>query len=104
MATRGLMGLVESYPQLKANENFRQLQTDLSDIENKLAAARRFFVSSGLFGTFFELVVGAGSPAPVRFCFPIFLPWLITCSWLLWQSVIVCRPSMAIVSWRSEAA
>ena len=33
----------ESYPNLKANANFQQLQTDLSDIENKLAAARRFF-------------------------------------------------------------
>jgi LemA protein len=42
-ALRQLFALSESYPQLKANENFRQLQTDLSDIENKLAAARRFF-------------------------------------------------------------
>src|SRR3977135_1300334 len=37
-AVRQLFALSESYPQLKANENFRQLQTDLSDIENKLAA------------------------------------------------------------------
>lgn len=42
-ALRQLFALSESYPQLKANENFRQLQGDLSDIENKLAAARRFF-------------------------------------------------------------
>ena len=42
-ALRQLFALSESYPQLKANENFRQLQSDLSDIENKLAAARRFF-------------------------------------------------------------
>ena len=42
-ALRQLFALSEAYPQLKANENFRQLQTDLSDIENKLAAARRFF-------------------------------------------------------------
>jgi LemA protein len=42
-ALRQLFALSESYPQLKANENFRQLQTDLSDIENKLAAVRRFF-------------------------------------------------------------
>ena len=45
-ALRQLFALSESYPQLKANENFRQLQSDLSDIENKLAAARRFFNSA----------------------------------------------------------
>lgn len=42
----GLSGLkiaVENYPDLKANQNFMQLQEELSDIENKLAAARRFF-------------------------------------------------------------
>ena len=33
----------EAYPDLKANTNFQQLQAQLSDIENKLAAARRFF-------------------------------------------------------------
>jgi LemA protein len=38
-----LFALSESYPNLKANANFQQLQSDLSDIENKLAAARRFF-------------------------------------------------------------
>ena len=38
-----LMLLVENYPELKANENFRQLQTELSNIESKIAAARRFF-------------------------------------------------------------
>jgi LemA protein len=42
-ALRQLFALSESYPNLKANENFRQLQDQLSDIENKLAAARRFF-------------------------------------------------------------
>jgi LemA protein len=35
--------VAEAYPDLKANTNFLQLQTELSDIENKLAAARRFF-------------------------------------------------------------
>ncbi|PID68419.1 MAG: hypothetical protein CR968_01755 [Flavobacteriia bacterium] len=42
----GLQGLkiaVENYPDLKANQNFMQLQEELSDIENKLAASRRFF-------------------------------------------------------------
>jgi LemA protein len=38
-----LFALSENYPDLKANANFQQLQASLSDIENKLAAARRFF-------------------------------------------------------------
>jgi len=42
-ALRSLFALSESYPDLKANTNFQQLQNELSDIENKLAAARRFF-------------------------------------------------------------
>jgi LemA protein len=40
---RQLFALSEAYPNLKANENFQQLQMELTDIENKLAAARRFF-------------------------------------------------------------
>jgi LemA protein len=42
-ALQGLKVSVEAYPDLKANTNFLQLQEELSDIENKLAAARRFF-------------------------------------------------------------
>ncbi len=42
-ALRQLFALSEAYPNLKANENFQQLQNQLSDIENKIAAARRFF-------------------------------------------------------------
>ena len=38
-----LIALSEAYPDLKANQNFQALQASLSDIENKLAAARRFF-------------------------------------------------------------
>lgn len=38
-----LMALGEAYPDLKASANFQQLQTDLAEIEDKLAAARRFF-------------------------------------------------------------
>ena len=45
-ALRQLFALSEAYPDLKANQNFQQLQTELSDIENKLAAARRFFNNS----------------------------------------------------------
>ena len=49
MLTSALAGLkvsVEAYPDLKANQNFMQLQQELSDIENKLAAVRRFFNSA----------------------------------------------------------
>jgi len=38
-----LMAVAEAYPDLKANQNFLQLQGELSDLENKIAAARRFF-------------------------------------------------------------
>jgi LemA protein len=41
-----LIALGEAYPDLKANTNFQQLQTELADIENKLSAARRFFNNS----------------------------------------------------------
>src|SRR5258706_10554636 len=42
-ALRQLFALSEAYPDLKANANFQQLQAELTDIENKIAAARRFF-------------------------------------------------------------
>jgi LemA protein len=53
-AAEGLMGaslgrifaLAESYPDLKANTNYVQLQQELSDTENKIAAARRFLNSA----------------------------------------------------------
>ncbi len=45
-ALRQLFAVAEAYPDLKANQNFLQLQSELSDIENKLAAARRFFNSA----------------------------------------------------------
>ncbi len=41
-----LFALAENYPDLKANTNFLELQRELSDIENKIAAARRFFNNS----------------------------------------------------------
>jgi LemA protein len=43
---RQLFALSEAYPDLKANANFQQLQAELTDIENKLAASRRFFNNS----------------------------------------------------------
>jgi LemA protein len=38
-----LFAVAEAYPELKANTNFLQLQTELSDTENKIQAARRFY-------------------------------------------------------------
>ncbi len=78
-ALMNLFAVAENYPQLKADMNFQKLQAELSDIENKIAAARRFFNSAtaeyntaiqqfpanliaGPFGfrdeTFFELAAG----------------------------------------------
>jgi len=45
-ALAGLKVSLEAYPDLKANQNFLQLQQEVSDIENKLAATRRFFNSA----------------------------------------------------------
>lgn len=45
-ALMGLFAVAENYPQLKADTNFLHLQAELSDIENKIAAARRFFNSA----------------------------------------------------------
>ncbi len=42
-SVRGLMIAVEAYPDLKANQNFLQLQDELSDTENKIQASRRFY-------------------------------------------------------------
>ena len=43
LAITKLMAVAENYPDLKANTSFIKLQDELSDIENKIAAARRFF-------------------------------------------------------------
>jgi LemA protein len=45
-ALRQLFALSEAYPDLKANTEFQQLQNELSDLENKIAASRRFFNSA----------------------------------------------------------
>lgn len=42
-ALMGLLAVAEDYPDLKADTNFQKLMDELSDIENKIAAARRFF-------------------------------------------------------------
>lgn len=45
-ALDGLKISVEAYPDLKASQNFMDLQNEISDVENKIAAARRFFNSA----------------------------------------------------------
>lgn len=45
-ALKNLFAVSENYPNLKANENFLELQRELSDTENKIQAARRFFNST----------------------------------------------------------
>ena len=47
-ALRQLFAVAEAYPQLRASENFRELQIELSDTENKIQAARRFYNSTVL--------------------------------------------------------
>src|SRR3989338_7171610 len=44
-ALKTLFAVAENYPNLKANENFVELQRELSDTENKIQAARRFYNS-----------------------------------------------------------
>jgi len=42
-ALRSVFAVAEAYPDLKANQNFLELQRELSDTENKIQAARRFY-------------------------------------------------------------
>jgi LemA protein len=42
-ALKSLFAVAENYPQLKANENFLKLQDELTDTEDKIQAARRFY-------------------------------------------------------------
>lgn len=64
-ALMGLFAVAEAYPDLKADQNFQKLMSELSDIENKIAAARRFFNSiTGEYNTAiqqFPAVLIAGS-------------------------------------------
>ncbi len=43
---KSLFAVAEAYPDLKADKNFRQLQADLTDTENKIQASRRFYNSA----------------------------------------------------------
>jgi LemA protein len=83
-----LFAVSENYPQLKANENFLELQRELSDTENKIQAARRFYntnvrdlniqidsfpanIVAGIFKfskmEFFEIEEAAKEPVKVKF-------------------------------------
>jgi len=45
-ALKSVFAIAEAYPELKANQNFLALQNELSDTENKIQAARRFYNSN----------------------------------------------------------
>jgi LemA protein len=45
-ALKSLFAVAEAYPELKASENFKQLQLDLNDIESKIAYSRQFYNDS----------------------------------------------------------
>ena len=45
---KSLFALAENYPELKASENFKELQEELSDTENKIAYSRQFYNSNVL--------------------------------------------------------
>ncbi|MEZ5937006.1 MAG: LemA family protein [Hyphomonadaceae bacterium] len=68
-----MFALAEAYPDLKANTNFIQLQQELAQIEDKVAAARRFYNSAvGDYNTAIEqfpasMVAGAGGFKPAEF-------------------------------------
>jgi LemA protein len=42
-ALKSIFAVAEAYPELKASDNFAKLQDELSDTENKIEAARRFY-------------------------------------------------------------
>lgn len=44
-ALKSIFALAENYPTLRSSENFKQLQQELADTENKIAASRRFYNS-----------------------------------------------------------
>ena len=87
-ALKSLFAVAENYPELKANVNFLELQRELSDTENKIQAARRFFntnvmslntkietfptnLIAGMFGfkkeIFFDAEAEAEKPVSVKF-------------------------------------
>lgn len=89
-ALKSLFAVAEAYPDLKANQNFMELQRELSDTENKIQAARRFYnanvrdfntatqtfpsnIVANMFNftarEFFELEAGSAAAEPVEVSF-----------------------------------
>lgn len=89
-ALKSLFAVSEAYPDLKANQNFLNLQNELSDTENKIQAARRFYntnvrdlntavdsfpgnIIAGAFNfskrEFFEIADGSAEREPVKVAF-----------------------------------
>lgn len=87
-ALKSLFAVAENYPQLRATENFKHLQEELTDTETKIAASRQFYNSNvldyntkikvfpnvllaGMFGfgpeVFFEAEETAKEPVKVKF-------------------------------------
>lgn len=87
-ALKSLFAVAENYPQLRATENFKHLQEELTDTETKIAASRQFYntnvldyntkikvfpnvLLAGTFGfgpeTFFKADEGAKEPVKVKF-------------------------------------
>jgi LemA protein len=85
---KSLFAVAEAYPDLKANQNFLELQRELSDTENKIQASRRFYngnvlelnnkidmfpsnIIAGMFNftkrEFFEVADGEKEPVKVEF-------------------------------------
>ncbi|HEX7002935.1 MAG TPA: LemA family protein [Trueperaceae bacterium] len=61
-----LLAVAEAYPELKANENFRLLQEELSSIENKIAYARQFYNDAVLqYNNVIETVPGMWLAGPM---------------------------------------
>ncbi|MFZ2299701.1 MAG: LemA family protein [Candidatus Moraniibacteriota bacterium] len=87
-ALKSLFAVAEAYPDLKANQNFLELQRELADTENKIQASRRFYngnvlelnnkidmfpsnIIAGMFSVakreFFEVADGEKAPVQVQF-------------------------------------
>ena len=59
-ALKSLFAVAEAYPNLKASDNFKELQTELADTEDKVAASRQFYNTNVLdFNTLIETFPGA---------------------------------------------
>jgi LemA protein len=63
-----LFAVAEAYPDLKASENFLQLQSDLTDTEDKISAARRYYNSTVMhFNTAIQSIPWVLVAKPLRF-------------------------------------